>query len=79
MTVAMVASSLSSVARSGHQEDDDYPALARRWRMTLATSLMTRERTALISETVLGMGDEGGMTSGFQPQLVFVAFRAGIG
>jgi len=70
-TVATVASSLSSVARSGHQEDDDYPVLA--------ASPRTNERSALAPKTVLGRSGKGGMASGFMPQVGMVAFRAGIG
>ncbi len=71
VTVAMVASLLSSVAQKGHQEDDNYPVLA--------TSSRTNERTALIFKNVLEIKDEGGMASGFQPQVELVAFWAGIG
>ncbi len=68
-TVAMIALSVSAVVRSCHQEDDYYPVLARRRETTLA----------VIFKTVLELKDKGGRASGFQPQLGFVAFRAGIG
>ena len=78
-TVATVASSLSSVARSGHQEDDDYPVLARCRTTRLAASSAPNERSALAPKTVLGRSGEGCMASGFKPQVGMVAFRAGIG
>jgi hypothetical protein len=73
--VNTIASTLFDVAKEGHQEDDDYP-VARRW--TLATS-SSNERAALASKTSLELEDEGGRASAFLPQVVFVAFRAGIG
>ncbi len=78
-TIATVALFLSFVARDRHQEDNDNPAPARCWQMTLEASSMMKEHPALISKTVLGMGDEGGIASGFKPQLEFVAFWSGIG
>ncbi len=70
---------LSIVARDGHQEDNNDTSPARRWQTTLAVLSKTREHPALVLKTVLEIEGEGGMASGFQPQLEFVAFWAGIG
>ncbi len=78
-TVTTVTSLLSSVAKEGHQEDDNYPALARCRETMLAASSRTNKRTALVFKTSLELKDEEGRASGIKPQLEFLAFWAGIG